>query len=84
MSVHLYVQRGALEIQNLYRQVIKESRPFGAVDARVVSVVCNGYVAVVQTVEVVMPGTELKFAKKKNAPVVKTKVGLILLTNNLF
>ena len=58
----------------MYRQIIKESRPFGAVDARVVSVVCNGYVAVVQSVETVVPGTELKFAKKKNAPVVKTKV----------
>ena len=58
----------------MYRQVIKESRPFGAVDARVVSVVCNGYIAVVQSIETVVPGTELKFAKKKNAPVVKSKV----------
>jgi hypothetical protein len=61
-------------VQKMYRQVIKESRPFGAVDSRVVSVSCNGYVAVVQSVEIVVPGTELKFAKKKNAPVVKTKV----------
>ena len=58
----------------MYRQVIKESRPFGAVDARVVAIACNGYVAVVQSIETVIPGTELKFAKKKNAPVVKTKV----------
>jgi hypothetical protein len=38
-----------------------------------VSVECSGFFAVVQTVEVVVPGTELKFAKKKNAPVVKAK-----------
>lgn len=58
----------------MYRQVIKESRPFGAVESRVVSVECTGYTAVVQSVEVVVPGTELKFAKKKNAPVIKMKV----------
>lgn len=57
----------------MYRQIIKESRPFGAVEAEVVSVECSGFFAVVQSVEVVVPGTELKFAKKKNAPVVKTK-----------
>ena len=58
----------------MYRKVIKDSRPFGAVEAKVVSVSCNGFIAVVQTVETVVPGTELKAAPKKNAPVIKTKV----------
>jgi hypothetical protein len=58
----------------MYKQIIKDSRPFGSVEARVVSVDCYGYVAVVQSVETVGPGTELKFVKKKNAPVIKQKV----------
>ena len=58
----------------MYRKVIKDSRPFGAVDAKVVSVSCNGFIAVVQTIETIVPGTELKAAPKKNAPVMKTKV----------
>lgn len=62
----------------MYRKVIKDSRPFGAVEAKVVSVSCNGFIAVVQTVETVVPGTELKAAPKKNAPVMKTKVVVLL------
>lgn len=58
----------------MYRQIIKESRPFGSVEANVVSVECNGFVAVVQSIETVGPGTELKTVKKKNAPVPKIKV----------
>lgn len=58
----------------MYKQIIKDSRPFGSVEARIVSVDCYGYVAVVQSVEIVGPGTELKFVKKKNAPVIKQKV----------
>lgn len=67
-------QCGQNEVQKMYKQIIKDSRPFGSVEARIVSVDCYGYVAVVQTVEVVGPGTELKFVKKKNAPVIKQKV----------
>ena len=59
--------RGSNEVQKLYRQIIKNSRPFGSVDAKVVSVNSNGFVAVVQTVEIVGPGTELKVLKKKTA-----------------
>ena len=58
----------------MYRKVIKDSKPFGAVEAKVVSVSCNGFIAVVQTVETIVPGTELKAAPKKNAPVMKAKV----------
>jgi hypothetical protein len=58
----------------MYRKVIKDSKPFGAVEAEVVSVSCNGFIAVVQTVETIVPGTELKAAPKKNAPVMKAKV----------
>jgi hypothetical protein len=58
----------------MYRKVIKDSKPFGAVEAKVVSVSCNGFIAVVQTVETIVPGTELKAALKKNAPVMKAKV----------
>lgn len=61
-------------MQKMYKQIIKDSRPFGSVDARVVSVDCHGYVAIVQSVEIIGPGTELKFVKKKNAPIVKRKV----------
>ena len=59
--------RGANEVSNLYRQVIKDSRPFGSVDAKIVSVNSNGYVAVVQTIEIVGSGTELKVLKRKTA-----------------
>lgn len=58
----------------MYRQIIRESRPFGSVEANVVSVECNGFVAVVQSIETVGPGTELKTVKKKNTPVPKTRV----------
>ena len=58
----------------MYRQVIKESRPFGSVEARVVSVECNGFVAVVQSIETVGSGTELKTVKKKNVPVPKVNL----------
>lgn len=58
----------------MYRKVIRDSKPFGAVEAKVVSVSCNGFIAVVQTVETIVPGTELKAAPKKNAPVTKAKV----------
>lgn len=61
----------------MYKQIIKDSRPFGSVEARIVSVECYGYVAVVQSVETVGPGTELKFVKKKNAPVIKQKVSTL-------
>ena len=59
--------RGANEVSKLYRQAIKDSRPFGSVDAKIVSVNSNGFVAVVQTVEIVNSGTELKVLKKKTA-----------------
>lgn len=58
----------------MYRKVIKDSKPFGAVEAKVVSVSCNGFIAVVQTVETIVPGTELKAAPRKNNPVMKAKV----------
>ena len=40
----------------MYRKVIKDSKPFGAVEAKVVSVSCNGFIAVVQTVAEVVVG----------------------------
>jgi hypothetical protein len=63
-------QRGASEVNKLYTNLIKESRPFGAVDAKIVSVMSYGFCAVVQTVELVTPGTELKTVakKKRGAP----------------
>jgi len=59
--------RGPNDVQKLYRQIVKDARPFGSVDAKVVAVNSNGFVAVVQTVEVVAPGTDLKVLKKKQA-----------------
>ena len=52
--------RGPNDVQKLYRQIVKDARPFGSVEAKVVAVNSNGFVAVVQTVEVVAPGTDLK------------------------
>ncbi len=59
--------RGNSEVERAYRRLVKESKPFGSIEANIISVQAVGYVAVVHTMESIGPGSELKVAKKKGS-----------------
>lgn len=57
--------RGYLDVDRLFKKMVKESKPFGSIDTNIVQVSVLGYVAVAQTIETVNVGTELKIAQRK-------------------
>ena len=65
MYIYAIEQRGPNAVNKLYEEVIQESRPFGSVEASTVSMNANGFIAVVNTVELVKQGTEIRKAKRK-------------------
>lgn len=68
--------RGNNDVEKAYRRLVKESKPFGSIEANFISIQAVGYVSVVQTMESIGPGSELKVAKKKGSeePLPNSKV----------
>lgn len=56
--------RGYGEVDKIFKILIKDSKPFGSIDHKIVSVKSIGYVTIVQTVETIKQGTALKGVKR--------------------
>ena len=58
--------KGFYEIDKMWRRVVKESKPFGSINAEVVAVRVTGFSAVVHIVECIKAGTALRKVARKD------------------
>jgi hypothetical protein len=64
----LFSQQGHFDVEKGYRRMVKESKPMGSISVEIVSVDVHGFFALVQSVETVLPGNELKLSRKRSGP----------------